>query len=51
MKKIYNSPAIETLEVRATFAICEGSPGGDNMTGGNNMFPTPLPPRGMQIPE
>jgi hypothetical protein len=28
MKKIYLTPAIETLEVRATFAICENSPGG-----------------------
>ncbi len=31
MKKIYLTPAIETLEVRATFAICNGSLPGEGV--------------------
>lgn len=42
MKKIYLSPAIETLEVRATFAICGGSPQDPDLNGGGI---TPAPGR------
>ena len=45
MKKNYIIPAIETLDVRSTFAICEGSPGNGNVTGGPSGDPDAAPKR------